>query len=63
MAVATAAATVMASNAERARPRRKMAARNNIRQNMEVCAEEVLRSATAREASVLKFRSATRSLD
>src|SRR5271169_4378521 len=36
MAVATAAATTMANNAEAARPRRRIAARTSIRTNIEV---------------------------
>src|SRR3981081_1268623 len=37
MAVATAAATTMANNAETARPRRRTAARTSMRRNIEVC--------------------------
>src|SRR5271167_3625444 len=46
MAVATAAATVMASRAEAARPRRRMAARSNMRMNIEVCGDVDRRFAT-----------------
>src|SRR5579862_7542381 len=45
MAVATAAATTMANNAEAARPRRKIAARTSMRTNIDVCGARSLRPA------------------
>src|SRR6266581_9133609 len=56
MAVATAAATTMANNAETARPRRSTAARTSIRRNIEVCGTWARLKARSRaERDILAF--------